>query len=101
MDFKEKQVNVHHYSLRSRNDSDCNHPMNWTLKGSVDGTEWLEIDRQNNSRDLVGLNRSQTFSGSGNAFFRLIRLRQTGKNSSDCDFLTVSAIELFGVLRTA
>jgi hypothetical protein len=101
MDLKEKQVSVHHYSLHSRNDHDSHHPMNWTLEGSVDGTEWLEIDRQNNCGDLVGLNRSQTFSGSGNVFFRLIRLRQTGKDSSGRDYLTVSAIELFGVLRTA
>jgi hypothetical protein len=99
-DFKEKRVNVHHYSIRSRNDYDLNHPINWMLEGSVDGTEWVELDRQNNCGDLVGLNRSKTFSGSGNEFFQLIRLRQTGKNGCGDDYLTVSAIELFGTLRT-
>jgi hypothetical protein len=38
-DFKTKSVNVKHYSLRSRSDFDGHHPMNWTLEGSVDGTE--------------------------------------------------------------
>jgi hypothetical protein len=100
LDFKEKRVNVHHYSLRSRNDYDSHHLTNWIVEGSIEGTEWVELDQQNNCRDLVGLNRSKTFPGSGTGFFRLIRLRQTGKDSSGHDFLTVSAIELFGVLRT-
>jgi hypothetical protein len=77
-----------------------NHPINWMLEGSVDGTEWVELDRQNNCRDVVGLNRSKTFSRSGDGFFQLIRLRQTGKESSGSDYLQVSAIELFGTLRT-
>jgi hypothetical protein len=101
IDLKENRVYVHHYSLRSRNDCDGYLPLNWIVEGSIEGTEWVELDRQNNCRDLVGLNRSVTFSGSGKEFFRLIRLRQTGKNNRGDDFLTVSAIELFGVLRPA
>jgi hypothetical protein len=101
-DFKEKQVNVSHYSLRSRTDYNHScHLMNWTIEGSVDGTEWVELDRQNDCRDLVGLNRSNTFSASGNGFFQLIRLRQTGKDSSGDDYFVMSAIELFGILCTA
>jgi hypothetical protein len=75
--------------------------MNWVIEGSVDGTAWFELDQRNNCRDLVGLNRSQTFSASGSGFSHLIRLRQTEKSSSGCDYVALGAFELFGILRTA
>jgi hypothetical protein len=100
-DFKRKQVNLHHYLLRSWNDSDCYYLTNWVIEGSVDGTAWMELDQRNNCRDLVGLNLSQSFAVSGTGFFRLIRLRQTGKDSSRYDYLTLGAFELFGIVRTA
>jgi hypothetical protein len=98
-DFKDRRVNVTHYSLRARNDSGSNHLMNWMIEGSVDGREWVELDRRNDCRDLLGTNRSATFSTSKTGYFRQIRLRQTGKESSGYDYLTVGAFELFGSLR--
>jgi hypothetical protein len=97
-DLNENRVNVDHYSVRTRNDSDDNHPMNWIIEGSQDGHEWIEVDRRNDCRELLGKSRSQTFPTSRTGYFRQIRLRQTGQNSSGYHFLTVSAFELFGVL---
>jgi uncharacterized protein YqgQ len=99
-DFKEKRVNLHHYSLRTRSDGDGNHPVNWVIEGSVDKTQWVELDRHINCPDLRGKNVSQTFSVSGTGFFRLIRLRQTGPDSLNQNYLTLSAFELFGIVRT-
>jgi hypothetical protein len=97
--LKDKRMNVSHYSLRSRPDYDGYHPMNWMLEGSMDGQNWIELDRRDNCRELVGLNRSATFSVSRRAFFQQIRLRQHGKDSNGYDFLTVNAFELFGDLH--
>jgi hypothetical protein len=100
-DFKDQRVNVDHYSLRTRNDYDGYHPTNWINEGSIDGREWVEIDRRNDCRDLLGVSRSMTFSTSNTGYFRHIRLRQTGNDSSGYDYLTVSAFELFGILRNS
>jgi hypothetical protein len=91
-------MNVSHYSLRSQPDCDNHHPMNWMLEGSMDGQNWIELDRRDNCRELVGLNRSATFSVSRRAFFQQIRLRQHEENSNGYDYLTVNAFELFGDL---
>jgi hypothetical protein len=92
-------MNVSHYSLRSRPDSDSHHPINWILEGSIDGNNWIELDRRDNCREIAGQNRSATFSVSKREVVQQIRLRQHGKESSGYDHLTVSAIKLFGYLR--
>jgi uncharacterized Zn-finger protein len=93
------QLQVNHYSLRSRNDHDGYHPKTWTVEGSMDGSNWFELDCQKNQSELLGINKSATFSTTVKQFTRMIRLRQTGKNSSNCDNLTVSAFEVFGTIR--
>jgi hypothetical protein len=98
-DLKDKRMNVSHYSLRSRSDHDNSHLMNWTLEGSMDGKNWRELDRRDNCRELVGLNRSATFSVSTREFVQQIRLRQHGKDNSGYGALTVGAFELFGAVR--
>jgi hypothetical protein len=95
-DFKDQRVKIQYYSLRSRSDYDGNHPINWALEGSVNGSEWVELDRRSNCRDLCGLNKSTTFSATGNDFFRMIRLLQWEQNSSGYHYLTINAFELFG-----
>jgi hypothetical protein len=95
-DFKDQRVKIQHYSLRSRSDSDCHHPINWALEGSVNGTDWIELDRRSNCRDLCGLNKSATFSASENDFFRMIRILQWGSSSNGNQYLTINAFELFG-----
>jgi hypothetical protein len=65
----------------------------------VDVNTWIELDCRTNQQELVGINKSSTFSASGNEYVRQIRLRQHGKNSSNRDYLTVGAFELFGTVR--
>jgi hypothetical protein len=98
-DFKDKRVKVSHYSLRSRSDNDSNHPMNLTVEGSKDGETWIEFDRRDECGDVVGLNRSGTFSTVRSEFVQHIRFRQHGKNSSGSNHLIVSGWELFGILH--
>jgi hypothetical protein len=98
-DFKNMRLQVNHYSIRSRNDHDSHHPTTWIVEGSMEGSNWFELDCQTNRSELRGINKSATFSTSVNQFLRMIRLRQTGKNSSSYDYLTVSALEVFGTVR--
>jgi hypothetical protein len=65
----------------------------------MDGSNWFELDSQTNRSELVGLNKSATFSTSVKQFVRMIRLRQTGKESNGYNHLTVSAFEVFGTIR--
>jgi hypothetical protein len=95
------QIKVTHYSIRSRYDGDWNHLRFWTLEGSKDGLSWVKIDDRKNDTSLNSADAIFTLSISAKFEneFRMIRLRQTGKNSSGHDYLIVSAIEFFGVLK--
>jgi hypothetical protein len=100
-DFKEIQIKVAHYSIRSRCDYNAQHLRFWTLEGSNDGLSWVQIDDRKNDTSSNGKGAISTFSISSGSQeqFRMIRLQQTGKNSSGDDLLSVSAIEFFGVLK--
>jgi hypothetical protein len=99
-DFKDMWIKLTHYSIRSRCDSDSHHLRFWILEGSNDGSDWIEIDERKNDTSLNGRGAISTFSVSKESEreFRMIRLRQTGKNSNDFDYLEVSGMEFFGVI---
>jgi hypothetical protein len=100
-DFKDMRIKVTQYSIRTRYNYNGNHLRCWTLEGSKDGLTWMAIDDRKNDSSLNGQGVISTFpiSTKFEEGFRMIRLRQTGKDSSGCDYLTVSAIEFFGVLE--
>jgi hypothetical protein len=100
-DFKDIQIKVTHYSIRSRRDSNDHHLRFWTLEGSIDGLKWVKIDDRQNDTSLNSQGAISIFSISESfeEAFRMIRIRQTGKSSSNNDYLVVNAIEFFGVLK--
>jgi hypothetical protein len=98
-EFRKMEVNVSHYSLRSRTDCDYHHLMNWTLEGSLDEKNWIQLDCRNDCRDLVGVNQSSTFKTSRSEFVRFVRLRQHGNDSTGRNYLVLSGFELFGALH--
>jgi hypothetical protein len=100
-DFKDMQIKVTHYSIRSRRDGSTDHLRSWTLEGSQDGLRWVKIDDRTNDTSLNSKGAISIFSISESvqSEFRMIRLRQTGKNSSGSNHLVVNAIEFFGVLK--
>jgi hypothetical protein len=99
-DFKDMQIKVTHYSIRSRRDCEGYHLRFWTLEGSNDGSSWVKLDDRQKDTSLNSAGAIAVFSISGRfqEGFRQIRLRQTGKNSSGYDYFTVNAIEFVGVL---
>jgi hypothetical protein len=100
-DFKDAQIKGTHYSIRTRRDSDSCHLRFWTLECSKDGLKWVKIDDRQNDTSLNSTGAISTFSISEGIEeeFRMIRLRQTGMNSSGNNCLVVNAIEFFGVLK--
>jgi hypothetical protein len=100
-DFKEMQISLTHYSIRTDCDYQCYHLRSWILEGSKNGLSWTELDRRENDTTLDSPGVIGTFSiGEGNGEgFRMIRLQQTGRNSRDTDELVVTAIEFFGDIK--
>jgi hypothetical protein len=100
-DFKDMRIGVRNYSVRSRCDYNGNHLRFWCLEGSNDGVNWVGIDERVNDGTLNSAGAVATF-GIEEGFreeFRMVRIRQTGKNSSGNLFLQVSAIEFYGFLN--
>jgi hypothetical protein len=96
-DFKRDQVSLASYSLCSGSfPSASAHPRNWSLEGSSDGSSWSVLDARTDNNDLNGSGLTATFSVSNRAWFRLIRLRQTGPNHAGNHTLLLSSLELFG-----
>ena len=98
-DFKDSRVSPTSYSVRSfpygpRN----NHLKSWVFEVSKDGDEWTIIDRRDNNEDLNGKHVTRNFriSPTPSESFRFIRLRQTGKTHKGEDWLTLTALEIFG-----
>jgi hypothetical protein len=98
-DFKEHSVTLTHYSVRSFDGySQCEHPKDWVLEGSLDGEWWVVLDRQNNSKALDGKERIGTFPISEPRELRMIRFRQTGPNHMGNEYLIISGFEVFGTI---
>ena len=77
-----------------------NQPKSSVIKVSKDRWQWTEIDRRGNSHDLNGYRATGNFqiqhvSSEG---FRFFRLRQIGPNHAGNYYLTITALEIFGVL---
>lgn len=107
-DFQDSKVKPTHYSIRTRPDGGKgdNHPKNWVIEGSntEDDDDWVILDSRNDITILDDSNASHTFEIQtqleSNESFRYLRLRQTGPNTQTGNyyFLTLSALEYFGIL---
>jgi hypothetical protein len=96
-DFHDAPISLSHYTIMS-DYTDNNHLVQWAVEGSEDQREWTPIDEQN-TNDLNGNGRVKTFVVQRPLevpFFRYIRLRQTGRNSSNNDHLLLNRIDFFG-----
>ena len=98
-DFKDSRVSPTSYSVRSyKTVPGSHHLKSWVFEASKDGAEWTVIDRRDNNDELNDKHVIRNFriSPTPSESFRFIRLRQTGKNHKGKDFLTLTALEIFG-----
>lgn len=103
-DFKDKKIRPTSYSIKTRNDSDNDNPLNWCIEVSNTGKEndWKTIDSRKDVKTVSKRDQSDTFLiGTkllSNESYRFIRLRCTGCTSNNCGYLAISSLEYFGTL---
>jgi hypothetical protein len=91
-DFGEMRVRPTHYTIRT-----CS-LKSWVVECSLDGSSWMEIDRQTGNGNFKSDWNTASFTVSNPTESRLIRLTQTEKNNSDDNYLPLVAVEFFGIL---
>lgn len=97
-DFKENKVNMTHYTIRNYNGI-CN-PKSWVIEGkNEEGSDkWEAIDERNNEEKMKGSGVTHTFpiQKSKEKAFRYIRMRSTGIDWDNSNYLAFNAIEFYG-----
>ena len=106
-DFKKRKIRPTHYSIRTRHDwGNCScHPKNWVIEGSNtnNGFDWKILDTRSEVTCLDDKNAVHTFEIQPplpkNECYRFIRIRQTGFNTGDNYYFTLSVLEFFGSIH--
>jgi hypothetical protein len=93
-DFGNKSIQLSHYVVRTFS------LIEWVVEGWSPGGQWVTLD-QRNTLELKGTDVGKRFdcNSRSSQFFRVIQLRQIGKNSTIDDRLILSQIELFGSVQ--
>lgn len=99
-----RKIKVNRYSIRSREDNDSQHPVEWVLEASnnvidqtiagVNAATWASIDSRA-GQSWSGINVWKNFSATGfpaNA----LRIRQTGLNSTAANYFIVGEMDFYG-----
>lgn len=104
IDFKKYKIRPTHYSVKSRYNSICQNPQNWSIEVSNSGNDndWKEIDSRRNITTFSEANQSDTYKIKAklqsNESYRYIRFKQTGPSSQNYNQLAISSLEFFGGL---
>ena len=95
--FREHELCLGQYSIKGPGYSN---PWQWVVEASRDETEWITLDSRH-TQDLNGKYTVKTYSCNRKSsdFFRFFRVRQTGSNSANNNYFSISEIEFFGTLR--
>lgn len=98
LDFKNMEIQVSHYVIRTYGDTSNSHLKSWILEASKDGQEWSIIDRRVTDYSLKEDWGTSAFKCSLKKRARFIRLTQTGLNHRDTNCLLICSIEFYGKL---
>ena len=101
-DFIGRKICPTCYTIKSRHDYDSHHPRSWVIEGSNtdEESDWKILDKKDNNKTVNGINTCYTFNiNEQDEYYRYLRIRQTGKNSSGYDFFCFSGLEYFGKIR--
>ncbi len=88
---------INSYTVASANDSPDRDPKNWNLQGSNDGSNWTNIDSQNN-QNFGGRFEIKPYSISNTTAYKQYRLNVTANNGSG--LLQIGEIQMFGPAGT-
>jgi len=73
-------------------------PRNWTLEGSEDQLNWNILSTHHLDQSFTSA-QNITFPVNEQGYYRFIRLKNTGEDSSNTNYLGVSGFELFGIVK--
>ena len=93
-----KPFTITKYVIRGNKYSNC-HLQSWKLEGRrISDGNWIEIDSHQNEpfNKLV----VKEFTIQSKEKFDTVRLTQTGKNTSNDDYLTINAFDIYGSIYT-
>ena len=101
IDFGDKTaVNVAAYSLRHGWSGSAGALRNWSLEGSNDNKRWGTLIQHRNDATLNGKYAFATWKvDAGEAYYRYLRVRQTGKNSAGTHALRLCGMEVYGQIK--
>lgn len=89
-----------HYTIRNYNKGP-DQPKSWVIEGrnEEDNDKWEVIDERSNEGNMKGKGNSHTFGvqNSKNSFC-YIRMRSTGVDWCNDNYLCINAIEFYGIL---
>lgn len=97
--FKANQIILTHYKIMSYyGNEDTHQPKSWVIEGSNNNKSWEEIDRQDDCSILNSAHVIHLFpiSKEKHMEFKHIRMRLTGPNWWNDDFLKLNCFELYG-----
>ena len=101
-EFKKHQIIPSNYTIRSYNSANHNHLKNWVFEGSTDNNNWIILDQQENNSFLNGSSLVHSFQISNKNLdqqsFKYLRIRQTGQNWINQNYLMMNSIEFYGKL---
>lgn len=98
-DFLDMSLCPSCYTLRHYSSWDTECLRNWILEGSNDGNLWepLAVHKHDTSLNKKGATKTWTLYANGSRY-RMFRLIQTGRNSNNNYYLSLSGIEFYGTL---
>ena len=100
-EFKNHRIIPTHYTIRTMcGGSNAGHLRNWVIECSTDNNSWETIDEEVNNSSLNGKNYVHTFKINKqiSTEFRYIRIRSTGKDWCNSNWLTLNLFEIYGKL---
>lgn len=101
LDFISRKVCPSYYSIKTWNSNKNEHHLkNWVIEGSNNDKNWKVLDSRNNNISLNNNHAENTFKIQSSIieYYRYLRLRQTGHNCKNKDFLIINNLEFFGIV---
>ena len=68
----------------------------WVFEASNTGSTWVKLREHVNDTALKGRGSTHTWPVSSTTSFTKFRIRSTGKNSNNHDYIALSGFELYG-----
>lgn len=98
VNLKRYKLQPTHYTMRHYDSWDTEALRNWQIEGSNDGRSYDVLREHINDKRLNKIGATATWSLPVKKSYQFFRIRQTGPNSNDNHYLSLSGLEMYGIL---